>query len=147
MLVSLDGERYLADVGIGSAAPRTPLLLKEGVVQDSCGEKYLFERDPDFGWMLYEMRGGEWARYFSFAEEYYFDADYIPTMFYCEKHPDSKFNKSLMVMMKTDGGRLVIDGNSYKEFVGAELSYLREGLSDGEINSLLKEKFGICIYE
>ena len=46
-------------------------------------------------------------------------------------------------MLKTEHGRLAIEGNTYKEFTGAKLSLIREELSDDEIEQLLRVKFGI----
>ena len=43
--VFLNGKTYISDVGIGSPAPRIPLLLSEGLVQECFGESYRFERD------------------------------------------------------------------------------------------------------
>ena len=141
--VKLSGERYLVDVGIGSAAPRFPLLLREGLVQEGFGESYRLERDALFGWMLYEMKDGEWQKYFSFTEECYFDADYVPTLFWCEKHSESKFNKSLMVSLKTDGGRITLDGSTFKIFRGTELTHIEEGLSHKTVCRYLRDKFGM----
>jgi N-hydroxyarylamine O-acetyltransferase len=141
--VKISGERYLCDVGIGSAAPRVPLLLSEGLVQEAYGESYKFMCDAQFGWMLYEYKGGEWQKYFSFTEERYNDADFVPTMFWCEKHPASKFNKGLMVSLKTPDGRISIDGNTFKIFVGSELAGIFEDLSHSKICELLRERFGM----
>ncbi len=141
--VKLSGERYICDVGIGSAAPRIPLLLREGVVQEAYGEGYKFMRDPEYGWMLYEYKDGEWQKYFSFTEECYNDADFVPTMFWCERHPASKFNKSLMVSLKTPNGRITIDGNIFKIFVGNELVSIYEELSHSRVCELLRESFGM----
>lgn len=141
--VRLSGERYLVDVGIGSAAPRFPILLREGLVQEGYGEAYRLERDERFGWMLCEMKGGEWQKYFSFTEECYFDADYVPTLFWCEKHSESRFNKALMVSLKAPEGRISIDGSTFKMFSGAELTHIEEGLSHGRICEYLRERFGM----
>jgi N-hydroxyarylamine O-acetyltransferase len=148
IIVDISGEKYIVDVGIGSAAPRIPLLLREGVSQEAYGEEYMLQRDPEYGFMLYEKKAGEWQKYFSFTEERFTDADFVPTLFYCEKHPDSKFNKALMASLKTPEGRISIDGNTFKTFVGADLKVLEEGLSHSEICRLLREKFGMtCITE
>ena len=141
--VRLSDDRYICDVGIGSAAPRIPLVLREGFIQEAYGEKYKFMRDAEYGWMLYEYKDGEWQRYFSFTEERYNDADFVPTMFWCEKHPSSKFNKSLMVSLKTADGRISIDGNTFKTFRGSELVSIFEGLSHSKIRELLRDRFGM----
>ena len=141
--VFLGDEKYIMDVGIGAVAPRIPLILKEGVVQEYFGESYRFERDGLFGWVLYELYHGEWQKYFSFTEEKQLDNDFIATSFYCEKHPDSKFNKNVMVAIKTDKGRKSIDGNVYKEFIGSRLDYIEENITSEGINKVLLDKFGI----
>lgn len=141
--VRLSGERYLVDVGIGSAAPRFPLLLREELVQEGYGEAYVIKSDERFGKMLYELKDGEWQKYFSFAEECYFDADYVPTLFWCERHTESKFNKALMVSLKTPEGRISIDGSTFKVFCGRELSHIEEGLSHKTVCKYLRDKFGM----
>lgn len=141
--VFLENEKYIMDVGIGAVAPRIPLILKEGIVQEFFGESYRFERDGLFGWVLYELYHGEWRKYFSFTEEKQIDNDFITTSFYCEKHPDSKFNKNIMVAIKTDKGRKSIDGNVYKEFIGSELNYIEENVNSKRLREILLDKFGI----
>ena len=141
--VAIDGKRYIADVGIGSQAPRIPLLLEAGQVQEYFGEAYKFEQDAEFGWMLYELRNGEWQRYFSFTEERQLDIDFIQASFYCEKHPDSKFNKAVMVAIKTEEGRKSLDGNVYKRFVGSKLAYIEEEMCELRVDEILKNEFGL----
>ncbi|MBQ3088446.1 MAG: arylamine N-acetyltransferase [Clostridia bacterium] len=61
---------------------------------------------------------------------------------YCEKHPDSKFNKSLMVAIKTKSGRKTINGNEYKEFINDEVAF-EETLNDQTLKEHLKKDFFI----
>lgn len=143
--VKLGEDRYIVDVGIGSPAPRFPLILKEGLVQEGFGESYRFEYEKELGWVLYELTHGEWKRYFSFTEEWQFDIDFIQPSFYCEKHPDSIFNKGLIVAMKTPNGRKCIDKDCFKRFVGRELVEIKEGLSSDEIKEILSLEFGIVV--
>ncbi len=141
--VLLDEKTYVVDVGIGSVAPRIPLLLEEGTVQEYFGEQYRFAREETFGWVLYEMRGGEWQRYFSFTEDAQLDLDFTAISYYCEKHPDSKFNKAYMVAMKTETGRKTLDGRCYKEFAGQELVRIEEDMSDTRRDEVLRNEFAI----
>lgn len=141
--VFIDEETYIADVGIGSPSPRIPLLLREGLVQEYFGESYRFERDAAHGWVLYELRHGEWQKYFSFTEDPQLDLDFEAISYYCEHHPSSKFNKSYIVAIKTPEGRKCVDGNTYKVFRGAEISYIEEGMSEERRHEILKKEFGI----
>lgn len=141
--VKTDDGTYVCDVGIGQTAPRSPLLLKEGLVQHQGDEAYKFERDAQLGWVLWELRGGEWSRYFSFTEDVALDVDFIQPSFYCEAHPDSPFNKTLIAAIKTEGGRKSIDHRTYKEFRGNNIIYIEENCTDGRLSELLQAHFGI----
>ncbi len=48
MCVTLDGKRYITDVGVNSESPRLPLLLEENRVQSDGISQYKFTRD-EFG--------------------------------------------------------------------------------------------------
>lgn len=139
---TIDGV-FVCDVGIGQTAPRFPLLLKEGLVQKQGNETYKFEKDAQLGWVLWEMKDGQWNRYFSFTEDAALDIDFIQPSFYCEMHPDSPFNKNIIVAIKTPDGRKAINDHDFKIFRGNELIYIEENCTDDRILEILKEHFGI----
>ena len=139
--VACEGERYFCDIGIGSVAPKTPLLIKEGVVQNLYGESYKFRKDDRRGWVLYELYEGSWREFISFTEDEQFDIDFVQPSFYCEAHPDSIFNKAPIIAIKTDDGRKTIDGRDYKIFEGNELVHIEENIDDERFYQLLKEEF------
>ena len=138
--VKLENKTYICDIGIGSKAPRHPLELTEGIAQTQFGEIYEFSKDETLGWVLWEHHKGEKCKYISFTEDKQLEMDFILPSFYCEKHPDSKFNKALMVAMKTEKGRKTINGNEYKEFVG-DLVVLEEKLTEKALNQRLEKDF------
>lgn len=115
---------WLCDVGIGEVCPREPVRLLEGVVQEQLGEKYRLEKDTFLGWVLSDFHKGAWRRFYSFTEEPQLMVDYIAPNFYCELHPDSPFNKDEMFSLKTPEGRITLDGHTFKEFRGDEVTVL-----------------------
>ena len=143
LTVTCTDGRYLCDVGIGQTAPRHPLKMEAGLVQEQFGEIYKMEWDDFHGWIVYDLHDGEWRKFYSFTEDAQLDVDFIMPSFYCEKHPNVPFHKDVMVAIKTADGRRALNGRDYKEFVGDTLSYIEEELSDERRISLLKEKFGI----
>ena len=143
LAVETEEGTYVCDVGIGQTAPRFPLLLKEGLVQPQGRETYKFEKDPQLGWVLWEIYHGEWRMYFSFTEDAALDIDFIQPSFYCEMHPASPFNKTVMAAIKTPEGRKAINDREYKEFRGEELIAIEENCSDERITALLAEHFGV----
>lgn len=139
-VVSIGDERWLCDVGVGSASPRYPLLLEENIIQEQCGEAYRFSTDPFLGWVIKERNPDDsWSDYYSFTEEKQLNKDFIPTMFFCEKHTDSPF-KNLMISLKTDKGRITVDGNIFKitEYGNA---VCRKELTETELKSCMREYF------
>lgn len=134
---------YLSDIGVGQAAPRYPLEIVEDVVQYQFGEQYKFEKDDTLGWVLYDYRNGEWRKYLAFTEEPQLEVDFIQPSFYCEKHPDSIFNKTAMVAIKTPDGRKTINNRDYKEFIGNELAVCEEKMSDERFYERLGKDFHI----
>ena len=110
---AIDG-LWLCDVGIGEICPREPVQLLEGVVQTQFGENYRLEKDTFLGWVLMDTYKGQWRRFYSFTEEPQLTVDYIAPNFYCEKHPESPFNKQEMFALKTVEGRITLDGNLFK---------------------------------
>lgn len=145
VIAELCGEEYLLDIGVGQIAPRFPLKLCEGLVQEQGEEVYRFEKDKYLGWILCDLYKGEWRRYISFTDEIQYDIDFVPASFWCEKNPDSPFNKAPMLAIKTENGRKTVDGRDFKIFEGDKLVSISEGLNDTELHRVYSEHFGINI--
>ena len=135
-----DGD-YLCDIGVGIVAPRLPLRIEENTVQEQNGESYRFTRDRVHGWVMWELHHGAWREYICFNDEKAFPVDFVQPSFYCEKHPDSPFNKEYMLAIKTDAGRKTLDGRCYKEFEGETLVHIEENITDERVKGLLETAF------
>lgn len=142
VVVTLDGADYMMDVGVGQVAPRFPLRLEAGLEQAQNGELYRFARDVSLGWVLSDFHCGEWRRYISFTEEVQYEADFAPTSFWCEKHPESPFNRAPMIAIKTARGRKTVNGTIYKIFEG-EICVHEEELDEARINDILAREFAL----
>jgi len=141
LAVQAEGETWICDTGIGQSAPRLPLLLKEGIVQKQCGETYRFQKEPFLGWVLWDLHNGEWRKFYSFTEEEQLDIDFSHSSFFCEKHPDSPFNKTVIASIKTPDGRYTVNDREYKEFRGDEIIYCESNMDDARRCEILREKF------
>lgn len=136
-IVSLPDGDYMLDIGVGQIAPRLPLKLEEGLVQEQNGETYKFLRDERHGWVLWDMYHGDWQEYICFNDDEAYDVDYVQPSFFCEAHPSSPFNKEPMIAIKTETGRCTIDGRVYKEFCVDTLTHIEEDISDERMEELL----------
>lgn len=117
-----DGKKYICDAGIGQSAFRLPLLMEENSVSRQYGEEYRVTREPFFGWMISDFHKGEWRRFYSFTEEEQLNIDYVMPSFWCEHAPDSPFTSVEIFSIKTDSGRITLDGNVYRVFDGDNVS-------------------------
>lgn len=134
--------RVLCDVGIGDRAARYPIPLRDGTEQPQFDELYKFESDPFYGHVLCDFHRGEWGRQFAFTEEEQLDIDYVMPSFYCEKHPDSPFNKEYIISLKTPTGRKTVSGNVFRVFDGERVS--EQLIADkNELDILIERQFGL----
>ncbi len=136
--------KIMCDVGIGDRAPRYPLKLEVGTLQEQFGETYRLEKDDFYGWLISDFHKDEWVRFFGFTEEVQLDIDYVQPSFYCEAHPNSIFHKSNIVSIKTDTGRKTIAGMLHRVFDGDSVTEV-EIKDDAELNSILRDVFGIVM--
>ena len=115
LIVTLGDKRYLCDVGMRAETSRVPLELTLGIVQtDGVGE-YRFEKDDFYGWVLYQkLPDKQWKPLYAFTEEVQIDDDFVMPSFYCEKHPDSPFNKIMKIAIYTPDSNLNIVDNEFE---------------------------------
>lgn len=140
-VVSLEDGDYMLDIGVGQIAPRLPLKIEAGLVQEQNGEIYKFGRDPRHGWVLWDRYHGDWQEYICLGDDEAYDVDFVQPSWFCETHPESVFNKEPMVAIKTGEGRRTIDGRVYKVFRASTLIHIEENISDERMAELLRSEF------
>ena len=144
-IVHMEDGDYLCDIGVGQIAPRLPLKIEEDTIQTQNGETYRFTKDVRHGWILWDLYHGAWREYICFTDEAVFDVDFLQPTFFCEKHPDSPFNKKYILAIKTETGRKSIDGHAYKIFEGEELAHIEENLSEEQLRALFEQEFYLTL--
>lgn len=115
-------------------------------MQTDWHSEYRYQKDPFFGWVLMQREAGkDWKPMLGFTEEVQIDVDFVMPSFYCEKHPDSTFNKFMKVSIFTPDSDLTIVGNTFKVYRGGKVVE-RQGLQTNEnAVKLLKDTFGIQV--
>jgi len=144
-IVHLPEGDYLCDIGVGLIAPRYPLKIEENTIQTQNGETYRFTKDVQHSWILWDLHDGQWREYICFTDEAVFAVDFLQPTFFCEKHPDSPFNKEYMLAIKTPSGRRTIDGRVYKIFEGETLVHIEENITDERLHSLFENEFRMTV--
>ena len=118
LIAEHEGEKYVCDVGVRIESTRIKLLLDSGCVQSDGFAEYKMERDSFYGHVILQNMlvpaGSGWQRLYAFTDEPQLDIDYEMPSFYCERHPDSPFNKFSMIGVRTDYGMICLDGRYLK---------------------------------
>lgn len=159
LMVSLDGRRWLCDVGFGVPCFATPLSLDAGGPQEQGHRVYRFREAEEMHvleWQREENRGadGKWSEIYKFTLEPRCLEDFVEMCRYHQSSPHSIFFcKSICTVLKPEG---------MVTYIGRRLNTItfpREGpegphgqpetttreLKDEEIAGILAEKFGVVL--
>jgi len=145
-LVTLDGVRYISDVGFGGMVPTAPLLLDTADEQSTPHESYRIEQHVD-GYTLRAQVAGEWRAMYIFDLQRQEDIDYTVGNWYVSTHPESSFAKQLMVARTGDGWRRTLNNGSFAIHRLGHDSERRQVTDVQALLSLLESEFGIRVPE
>lgn len=145
-----DGSAWIADAGIGQESFRVPLPWGDTETEVNDGFRvYRLRKREFYGWviedtpLMEDTTVGEavFRPFYSFTEEPQLPIDYEMPSFWCEKHPDSPFTKAPMLAIKTETGRVAIDGNQLSLYENGTVT--RRSFEEAEYPALLARYFGI----
>jgi len=143
-LVTLDGVRYITDVGFGGMVPTAPLILDTDEEQLTPHEPYRIERHED-GYTLRANVGGEWRPMYIFDLQRQEDIDYTVGNWYVSTHPESSFSRQLMVARTGDGWRRTLNNGSFAIHRVGHESERRQVADVDELVGVLQDEFGIRV--
>ena len=149
-----DGD-FITDVAVGQRAPLTPLAFQYDLVQPREGFNYRIVQDDVLCNVVQREEDGKYVNFFSFDLAPQLNIDFTYVHFYCMKHPDSIFNKKILVHIPTENGRNSIY-SALDPQTAAMKPLLNVGLADGtsekrflyseqELKDALKQHFGIVL--
>ncbi|AUG08581.1 arylamine N-acetyltransferase [Pseudomonas sp. S09G 359] len=142
-LVTLDGVRYISDVGFGGMVPSSPLQLDTEAVQATAHEPYRLSFDGQGSYTLWAKVGEEWRGLYVFDLHVQADIDYEIGNWYVSTHPQSPFLGQLKVARLAAGKRHTLNNASYAVHYLDRPSEKRTLNSADELLGLLSETFGI----
>lgn len=143
-LVTLDGVRYISDVGFGGMVPTAPLMLDTETEQFTPHEPYRIEPHAD-GYTLRANVGGEWRAMYIFDLQRQEDIDYTLGNWYVSTHSESSFVKQLMVARTGEGWRRTLNNGSFAIHRMGSESERRQVADAEELIGLLESEFGIRV--
>lgn len=145
-----DGSEWIMDAGIGQESFRQPLPYGDTTAEVNDGFRvYRLRKREFYGWVIEDTPVMEdttvgeavFRPFYSFTEEPQLPIDYEMPSFWCEKHPDSPFTKAPMLAIKTETGRVAIDGNQLSLYENGTVT--RRSFEEAEYPALLARYFGI----
>ncbi|MBD8092985.1 arylamine N-acetyltransferase [Pseudomonas fluorescens] len=141
-LVTLDGVRYVTDVGFGGMVPSSPLQLDTEAPQATAHEPYrLTFNGADY--TLWAQVGEEWRGLYVFDLQVQADIDYTIGNWYVSTHPASVFVGQLKAARLAPGKRHTLANAHYAVHCLDQPSEKRAIESADELLTLLQDTFGI----
>ncbi|MBJ3785774.1 arylamine N-acetyltransferase family protein [Devosia sediminis] len=142
LLVDVNGQNYVVDVGFGGLSLTTPLRLRADVEQPTPHETFrLTGGDPD--WTLEAKIGEDWKPVYVFSLDAVSEADIAPIN--QEIATASPFTVELRVALSPSGRRLKLHNRSFTaQPVDGEKSQ-REIGSMEEMRAVLTNEFGLVL--
>ncbi len=155
-IVTLDGETYFCEAGIGGAMPPGALKIQDNDWQ-TMQEEIFCTRTIEPGWLgtirrlepdkdIYDdWRHRKERLEIMFSMTPVHEVDYENLNFALSQSPDSMFRNRRVVNLRTKEGYRALTDNIYREVIRGRRS--ERTIEYGDIPALLKEKFGILIQE
>ncbi len=146
LLVEVEGEQYIADVGFGGQTLTAPLRLELNTEQQTPHEpSRLIEHDGDF--LLQAKIRDEWKSMYRFDLQKQYMIDYEVSSWYLSNHPESHFVTGLRVARAVPGKRFNLLGNELTTHTLGAKSATRTLSSVDELCDTLETIFGIRLPE
>lgn len=115
IVLSMDGDQWLCDLGFGSYGIRAPMrmsLLNTEVKQDA--DTFLLSDTGGREFVLKALVDGEWVNQYGFDLSPQEWIDFAPANYMNSTHPDAIFVKQYLVVLHNPHGRKILFGDMFK---------------------------------
>ena len=143
MIVKIDGEMYLADVGYGNDGIAAPVRIAVGDEQSCYGNTYRFTKDAKYEWVLERFADGNFVQMFAFNVEPFLPMEFEIANHYTATHPQSFFKMMRFCTKPTETGRVTLTDAHYKIVENGNVTVDRETAGEPEFAQLMLDVFGL----
>ena len=141
-LVTVEGKKWIADVGFGADTPRAPIPLELNQPTIYDGQKVRLVDAGHFGTMLQTEKDDEWIDLYSFDLSHVFPADIDYGNHFTSTHPGSLFVFARVAALPVAKGVITLFNNTLKRIIDGNESV--QELAEGQAYlDALKNHFGI----
>jgi N-hydroxyarylamine O-acetyltransferase len=141
LLVELDGERLLADVGFGAHGLLLPVPFGGAIESRQFAWTYRVVAAAA-GHVLQSRTGEAWSDLYAFTQEPQQPVDFDLANYYTSTHPASRFVQTLTAQRLAPEVRRVLRDRDYSELRGDEV-VRRTLASDDEVLAVLADAFAL----
>ena len=144
LLITVDEEQWIADVGFGSCCLREPMCLIPGVVSEQGPDRFRLRKDSESTYVLEAMPVGRWQDLYAFTLEPYLLVDYEPYNYYNSTSPQAKWTQQKVCTIPTKDGRIVAVDWEFKIHSAGNTKTIKVQSHEEYLN-LLQQYFGLEI--
>ncbi|MBI6547547.1 arylamine N-acetyltransferase family protein [Xenorhabdus lircayensis] len=148
IIITINSENWLFDIGFGAKGPRAPILLKDGYIHEHTFLNTKINKIDKEGWTISVMeksnRNCEWEKIYSFHDIPATYEDIDMAYFYTLNSPNSLLNTNKVISIPKEDGRISIRNNSFTEVIGDRSQTIE--IKDAEMmERILSDKFNIFV--
>lgn len=143
-IVSINGRKFMADVGFGGTTARVPVPLEEGAVVCDVDGKVMLEKSDPFGFMLLRETPDGIQQQFSTTTDLAYPNDLFVANHFVSTHQKSHFTRTAVAGMFTSDGRTGLTDRTLSIRKGWETS-THQIESAVEYSEILEERFGLYL--
>ncbi len=144
LLVTVDNEPWIADVGFGSCCLREPMRLTPGVISEQGPDSFRLKTETGHTYILEAWLAGRWQDLYEFTLEPFDLVDYEPFNYWNSTSPDVRFTQQKLCTIPTQEGRVVAVDREFKIHSRDGTQTIRAE-SQAEYLRMLREYFGLEI--
>ncbi|MEQ1621628.1 MAG: arylamine N-acetyltransferase [Methylococcales bacterium] len=144
IVLTIDNEKWLCDLGFGSYGIRAPIALCQldiEIRQDH--DLFMLSKITEHEYLLKAFVDGDWTNQFAFNLSEQEWIDFMPANYLNSTHPDAIFVQKLLVLIHNADGKKILLGDTLKTISKGEVTI--ETIASDQRASILENHFGLDI--
>ena len=147
-IVTIDGAKFLCDVGYGSGCAEWPVSLEDTGIQDILGSRFSIRHHEGDAYgditLIKHLDDGTEMNFYTVYTRPHTLLDFIFANEFIQASPNSVFWQKRIVRLKTDTGSKVIDGKIFRRKLGGEIIEV-EITSNKHLYEILTGEFNMIV--
>lgn len=144
IVLKMNNEEWLCDLGFGSYGIRAPMqlnLIDVEVKQDF--DTFILSKSNDREYLLRALVDGDWSSQYAFDLSPQEWIDFVPANYLNSTHPDAIFVQKLLIILHDHAGRKVLLGDMLKTVENGKVE--KQIIAPEDRAYILSTKFGLTL--